>query len=260
MLSRKEVHNALDTLLYNEAETIIKKAEEEGVTLRLLGSIAFRCHCPRYSHFHEFMNRKLTDIDFASYTRENYRVDKLLRELGYTTQSYIQATVATLGRSIYWKKENQKVKVDIFWDELKMNHNIEFRNRLELDNPTIPLSELLQEKLQIVKLNWKDVKDTVMLLVEHDVAEKYVDRETIDLSGIIKRASKDWGYYYTFTTNLKKIQGKILEIQIISDKERSMLDERILRIINAMEKVPKSIGWKMRSKIGPKKRWYNEVE
>jgi len=259
-LNRKDTHSTFDTILLEEAEKIIKKADEEGAIIRLMGAIAFRCHCSKYSNFHEFMDRKLTDIDLASYTSESSRVDRLLRNIGYVTQSYVQVAMATLGRSMYWKQDNKQVKVDIFWDELKMNHTINFRGRLELDRPTIPLSEMLQEKLQIVKLNWKDIKDTVMLLMEHDIAKQCKDQETIDLTPIIKKASNDWGYYYTFTTNIKKIQEKLSEIEVLSNAEKSVVQEKLSKILEAIEREPKSIGWKMRAKIGPKKRWYNEVE
>jgi len=259
-LNRKDAQSTFETILLEETEKIIKKADEEGIVIRLMGAMAFRCHCPKFSNFHELMDRKLSDIDLASYTSESSQVDRLLRNLGYVTQSYVQVATAMLGRSIYWKQDNKQIKVDIFWDELKMNHTINFRGRLELDKPTIPLSEMLQEKLQIVKLNWKDIKDTVMLLMEHDVAEQNKGRETIDLMPIIKRASKDWGYYYTFTTNIKKIQEKLSEIEVLSNAERSVVQEKLSKTLDAIEREPKSIGWKMRAKIGTKKLWYNEVE
>jgi len=255
-----EEEKELDKKLMIEAEKVIKKADEESIILRLMGSLAFRLHCPKYMSYFDSLNRRLTDIDFASYSSERPKVERLLEELGYITQSYVQVASATFGRSIYWKKNDEKIKVDIFWDKLKMSHEINFVNRLHLDKPTIPLSELLQEKLQIVKLNMKDVKDTIILLLEHDVATKTTDRETIDLSPILKRVSKDWCYYYTFSENLRKIREILLRLEIFQDKEKSMVNEKIVTILDAFEKVPKTLGWKIRAKIGTKKKWYNEVE
>lgn len=253
-------HEDLDKQLMIEAEKITKRADEEDVVLRLMGSIAFRLHCPKYVPYLDSLDRKLTDIDFASYSSERPKVENLLEELGYTTQSYVQVTAATFGRSIYWKKNDKRIKVDIFWDKLRMNHEVNFLNRLHLDKPTIPLSELLQEKLQIVKLNMKDVKDTIVLLLEHDVAEKTTDREIIDLSTILQRVSKDWCCYYTFSENLKRIRKIMHELETLPNKEKSVVNERIVRILDAVEKVPRTLSWKIRAKIGTRKKWYNEVE
>lgn len=250
----------LDKQLMIEAERIIKKADEEDVILRLLGSIAFRLHCPKYGLYVDSLDRKLTDIDFASYSSERSKVENLLEELGYTTQSYIQLAASVFGRSIYWKKNDKRIRVDVFWDKLRMSHEVNFVNRLHLDKPTIPLSELLQEKLQIVKLGMKDVKDTAILLLEHDVAEKNVGKEIIDLFHILEIVSKDWCRYYTFSENLKKIRNILHELETLPNKEKSIVNKRIVRILNAFEKVPKKLSWKIRAKIGTKKKWYREVE
>ena len=246
--------------LLDESNRIIEEADRRKVTLRLLGSIAFRLHCPKFVQYLDRMDRKLTDVDFASYSKERGKVEKLLAELGYVTQSYALIAAATLGRSIYWKADDKELKVDIFWDRLSMNHTINFENRLEFDKPTIPLSEMLQEKLQIVKLNMKDVKDTIVLLLEHVLERNSNDRETIDLSPILKQASSDWGYYYTFTINLGKIQDHLREVGALSEQEKAIVQGRIEKMLEALETTPKSLAWKLRAKVGPKTKWYNEVE
>lgn len=48
---------------------------------------------------------------------------------------------------------------------------VKFQNRLHVDSPTIPLAELALEKLQIVRLNEKDVKDMLMLFAAHPVGD-----------------------------------------------------------------------------------------
>jgi hypothetical protein len=260
MIAVPQSSNDINRKLSNEANRIIQRANQDGVILRLLGSIAFRLHCPKYVDRLDMMDRQLTDIDFASYSSERDKVEKLLISLGYMTQSYVLVATATLGRSIYWRGDDKELKTDIFWDRLNMNHTIDFKGRLELDNPTIPLSELLQEKLQIVKLNLKDVKDTIVLLLEHEVAKGSSDIETIDLAPILENVSGDWGYYYTFTMNLKKIRDHLHQQGILSEQEKSIVDGKIAFILEAIESAPKSLRWKMRAKVGPSKKWYNEVE
>jgi len=246
--------------LLEEAERILSLANERHIILRIMGSIAFRMHCPRFVKYLDRMERKLTDVDFASYSRERDKVEKLLGRLGYVTQSYVSVAAAGLGRSIYWRPDNKDLKVDVFWDRLAMNHTIDFEGRLECDAPTLPLSELLQEKLQIVQLNLKDVKDTIVLLLEHEIAEKSNDREIIDLRPILKETSSDWGYYYTFTMNLQRIRGVLRESEYLSDSDRAVVDQRIGSMIDAIERVPKSLSWKLRARVGAKTKWYQEVQ
>ena len=246
--------------LSTEADRIVRIASDKNVTLRLLGSIAFRLHCPKYVHYLDMMERQLTDIDFASYSKEKSKVEKLLEELGYTTQSYVLVAAAAFGRSIYWRKDDKELKVDIFWDRLSMNHTVDFSRRLERDRPTIPLSEMLQEKLQIVKLNMKDVKDTIVLLLEHEAAKESKDVETIDLAPILQNGGNDWGYYYTFSTNLKKIQELLREQQMLTVEEKATVDKRISTLLEELEKVPKSLRWRLRAKVGTSSKWYTEVE
>jgi len=80
-----------------------------------------------------------------------------------------------------------------------------FLKRLEIDYPTISLADLLLEKMQIVKLNEKDILDTIVMLREHDVGEG--DKETINSDRVSGLLSDDWGFYYTVTTNLGKIKS-----------------------------------------------------
>jgi hypothetical protein len=223
----------LNGKLIEEANRIIHSADAKRVTLRLLGSIAFRVHCPKFVRYLDMMDRQLTDIDFASYSDERSQVEKLMDEHGYITQSYVLVAAASFGRSIYWKQNNKELRADIFWDRLSMNHTIDFKERLELDSPTVPLSELLAEKLQIVKLNMKDVKDTIVLLLEHEAKENN-GQDSIDLSPILLNVSTDWGYYYTFSTNLKKIQENLQNFDMLTADEKATVNKRIASMQEAL--------------------------
>jgi len=59
------------------------------------------------------------------------------------------------------------LNVDVFADELYFCHRIPFKDRLDLDSPTICTTDLLLEKMQIVEINLKDFKDTVVLMLDH---------------------------------------------------------------------------------------------
>ncbi len=239
-----------------EALKIVKAGQEKGITLRLMGAIAVKLHCPGSSHILQGMERSLTDIDLMSYGRHNPKVRSLFVELGYTPNDRI---IAFYGRERHiYDSEEKGWHVDVFFDQLKMCHTIDFRRRLELDYPTITPTDVLLEKLQIVKINPKDVKDTIVLMREHDIGKG--EKDTIDGPYVSGLLSSDWGFYYTVTENLKKINGFLPEFEVLTEEDRANVGGKIGSLLEEIEGVPKSLKWKLRAKVGPKKKWYNEVE
>jgi hypothetical protein len=123
---------------------------------------------------------------------------------------------------------------------------------------TIPLEEMVLQKLQIVQINDKDFKDLSVLFLEHDVAESSGD--SIDANFIADLFSKNWGFYYTSTTNLNKFKSYLSEIPELTDDNKSVIRRRTDRLMTVIEKAPKTMAWKVRAKIGTRMKWYNEVE
>ena len=241
-----------------EALGIVARAETKGLYLRILGSTAFRIHSPEYVSAHEAMNRPLTDVDFAAYSKQDRAIEAFLQGEGY------KLTVAALTPELFalrriFNHPSNGIHIDVFLDELNFCHKIPFQNRLEVDSPTIPLSELVLEKTQIVTLNQKDIKDMLILLAAHPVGDH--DKETINGKHIANLLSKDWGLYYTTTLSLDKIR-KGLEVyrQPFSDQDVQNINARIDVLLKMIEEAPKSVAWKIRAKVGPKVKWYNDVD
>ena len=246
-----------DKAFVEEAFRIIEKGKEKGIVFRLLGSIAVKHHSPKYRYLYDEMKRPLTDIDLMTYGKFREGMRKFFKDLGYETINPRFFALYGKKRQIYWSDE-KKWQVDIFFDELDMCHRVDFRNRLELDDPTITLTDILLEKMQIVKINPKDIKDTIIMLLEHDVGDN--EEETLNIKYISMLLSKDWGYYYTVTTNLKKVKDYIGEFSSLTDENRKVVSDRIDKILEKIENEPKSLKWKIRAKVGTKKKWYKEVE
>jgi len=240
--------------LFDEAMRIIERADEQGITLRLMGAIAIKHHCPEYRNLHETLGRELSDIDLVGYRREIEKADKLLGGLGFLKQLSVSMLIAN--RRIF-VHSSQKCTVDIFLDKLIMCHTIDFTNRLEVDHPTIPLAEMLLSKMQIVKLTEKDVKDAIILLREHKIGEG--DKETVNSKRIGDILSSDWGFYYTVTTNLQKVKNLVTTYDALSEKDKADVASKVDMLSKAIEEKPKTLGWKLRAKVGTKKIWYREV-
>jgi len=239
-----------------EANRILDAAKHEGVLLRLLGALAFHIHCPKFSYMQEMLGRSFTDIDFASYRQESSRISKLFVELGYQYDVRVRALFGS--RLVFNDATGTSRHCDVFLDKLEFCHDIDFHDRLEVDYPTIPLVELLLEKMQIVKLNEKDAIDTMMLLREHQIGGS--DDETVNADRLAKLTSRDWGLWKTITTNLQNVKGAAQNNQKLSDEDRKDIDPKITALLKCIDYEPKSRGWKIRAQIGEKRKWYRDVD
>jgi hypothetical protein len=112
--------------------------------------------------------------------------------------------------------------------------------------------------MQIVRLTEKDVKDSIVLLLEHDVGEG--DKETTNSTYVSGLLSDDWGFYYTVATNLNKIKMQVDAFDVIPEEEKQRVKHNVDSLLNAIDEHPKSLRWRMRARIGTKKQWYNDVE
>jgi hypothetical protein len=247
----------------DEAAAIIAAAEERGIQLRLLGAIAVIKHCPEFIWLHEATKRELTDIDFVAYGKQRPNVGDLLTGMGYASKGGGAGGVTMevwTGREIYVDPRGQRHSVDIFYDKLDFCHAVEFKGRLELDSPTIPLTDIVLEKLQIVEINEKDLKDLMIMFLEHPVnAAGNGGREEIDGDYIAKRFANDWGFYYTANLNFDKVLSFLPRYAAFTPEHRETIGARIAELREAIERKPKSLGWKARARVGPRKKWYRDV-
>lgn len=248
------------SVFIDEALSCVRDAEKEGIILRIMGGMGIYLHSQEGKQLWEKLSRLgekvFTDIDFASYGRYRVKIFDFFRKRGYDVDQRLFMHYG-VKRHIYFG--GRVPMIEVFFDKLEMSHTINFDGRLEADSPTIPLAELLLQKMQIVKINEKDIKDAVVLLMAHDVGE--TDRETINLEALTRAGlTSDWGFYYTVTTNLQKVKEFVLNTTTLEENNKSVIKERIDKILNYIERQPKTLSWKLRAKIGTKKQWYNEVE
>ncbi len=240
----------------DEALRIIELGEKEGLILRLMGAIAVKLHCPKYEHLYGEMERRLTDIDYATYGKYREAMGAFFKRLGYTPNEQVIAFYGKQ-RHIYWSEKDQW-QVDLFFDELDMCHKVDFRGRLELDKPTITLADIMLEKMQIVRINEKDVKDTIIMLLEHGIGD--TDDDEINGAYIADLLHNDWGYYHTVTTNIRKVSDFTERYESLSAEEKDKVRKEAKALLALIERTKKSARWKLRSRLGTKVKWYKEVE
>jgi hypothetical protein len=262
-----------------EAEKIVEDANKKDMILRILGGLGIAIYCRDFRDFALRLGRvgtgtaerqEYSDIDLISYSKQRERVKAFFGEIGYAKRRATLSSAAS-ERQIYYHPKGW-FSVDVFFDKLLVaNHPIDFRERLELDYPTVTVTDFLLEKVQIWEaFSAKDLKDCMLLLKAHDVKERG-EKENIDAAYVAKLLSTDWGFWYTATTNLKRIHRFVSELdtfgseaginpQQISANDREEIAGRVETLLQAIDREPKSFAWRMRAKVGTKKKWYNPVE
>lgn len=239
-----------------EAKRVVETARERDVTLRVLGAIAFYMQCPEYNWIQRETKRLYTDIDYAAYSSQQKQVEKLFADLGYEEDVSLKV-VPGVKRAIFHSR-TQPWHSDVFYDELDFSHRIELKGRLDLDERTLSLVDLLLEKMQIAQLNEKDAIDTAMLLREHDVG--LPGPGVIDAEYLAHLMKSDWGFWRTLTENLDKVRSLIDGYAALSDSDRQDIRDKIARMLDRVESEPPTTRWKLRAKIGERKKWYRDVD
>lgn len=250
-----------DEAILSEALRLVDEAEKEGITLRIIGAAAVRLKCTAFRDLHKSF-RQLTDVDYMSYWKYDRKVDSFLEKQGYEPLRSAVTPGLFVGRRVYNDKTGQnRSHIDVFFDELDMCHKVDFRGRLEIDKPTISLTDLILEKTQIVEINEKDLKDLCIIFAQFPLSEKD-SSDSINKKYIAKILAKDWGFWYTVTTNIDKVRkyiDKYTQQGIFKEEDKATVLQRTQELREAIDKEGKSFGWKMRSKVGTKKIWYNPV-
>lgn len=240
----------------DEVRRVVEAADGAGLTLRLLGSLAFQVHCPRFGHLQAEMGRAYTDLDFAGYGRQAKGVREMLAALGYQEDREV-FVVTEGGRAIFENPEN-RLHLDVFFEKLDFCHVIPWHGRLEMDSPTLPLAELLLEKMQIVQINEKDVIDTILLLLEHGLGED--DRETVNLVRVAGLCAADWGLWRTVTMNLDKVRVLAAGYSQLTEDQVKHIADQVQAILDRIEAEPKPMAWRLRARVGDRVKWYKDVE
>ena len=248
-----------------EGKRLVAEADKRAIQLRLLGGVAIRIHCSEFQDVATKLMRlgegqqEYTDLDFMSYAKFRKNMMKEFFEaMGYEKRPTTMSTAATQ-RQIYFHPKGW-FYVDVFYDKLlAANHPLDFRERLELDSPTLTPTDLLLEKLQIVFPDAKDAKDMLLLLRAHDVSLQE-EKNKINGGFIASLLASDWGFWYTVTTNFDRLKQYLADTKLLEGEDLQDVTTKLDALRQAVDNQPKTAGWKMRSTIGAKKRWYNPVE
>lgn len=240
-----------------EADILQGEAERMGVTLRLIGSLAVSIRCETTRHLAEILGRRVPrDIDFVGYSAQSEPIERLFESRGYVLHPAVRHSREWgVKRLIYTDSAGHKV--DVFLDDLVMAHTITFAGRLEGDQRTVCLADLLLSKLQIHRITENDLIDLVVLL---GAAGFGPGEDQIDLAYIVGIMAADWGFHRTTLANLAKLDEALERYTALSPDVAASVRARARQLAEAIEAVPKTTRWRLRARIGTRVPWYEDVE
>jgi hypothetical protein len=243
---------AAASTLAQEGRRISDEGASRGLNLRLSGGVAYFIHASDPALLEQLGRDPIRDLDFVGRADQRTAYKQLFQDLGYEINE--DMLLAGEGRRFLFEKAG--IDVDLFIDRLVMCHTIELRDRLTVRPLTLPLIDLLLQKLQIIDLTRKDMIDVISLAAGHDLGSGEDDIDVGYAEGLL---GNDWGFYHTSMLNLDRISTYVASAPL-EPGVREAVEDRLGRFADAIEAAPKSRKWKMRARVGTRKKWYEDVE
>ena len=250
--------------MVDEARSIVDAARERGLVLRLYGGLAVRAWCEVVA----FCARDYSDFDLIGLRAQRGGIRRLFTELGFVENPLF--TQATHGHQLQFVRPcvhgtgddglpvHPDDHVDVFLDTFRMDHELGLKDRLHLDEYTVPVSDQLLTKLQVHTQDEKDVRDTITLLKDLEIDEDE-GPGVISLSYIAARCADDWGLQHDVERSLARAEAMLPGYALADDEERRAR-EGLARLRRALASAPKSLRWKLRARVGERRPWHNPVE
>jgi hypothetical protein len=247
-----EAQTARALVLNGEVRSFISTARKQGVVLRATGDTAIRLRCPSADRMALSLGDKI--LDLAGQARHSAQINDVLESFGYLPERRFNFLHGK--QRLRYVHPEKQLGVEVFLDVLNSYHQLDFANRLDLDEDTIPLVDLLLWKLQFVELEEDDLRAIYIIVYDHELGGPG-ESNKIDTTYIIDLCANDWGWYKTVTTNLEKSMALA---ESYSGDESTVFLERARRLLQMIEEAPKSGRWQLRARVGESVRWYETPE
>jgi hypothetical protein len=239
--------------LIEEGRDLVAAADARGLAVRLIGGVAIRLVLG--DRFDPALERPVQDIDAITRRRDARGLETLLGERGWESAREFNALNGA--RRLLFHDPASDAQVDVFVEAFEMCHTLPLADRLDSPGPALAATDLLLTKLQIVELNAKDRNDLYALLGGAGLAAG--DPAAIDPGRVAELTAADWGLHHTLELNLRRLADSVGE-DGAATRDRDAITEAIEAISVAMEEAPKRQAWKLRARLGERKRWYDDPE
>lgn len=244
-------------LMVAAGRALVAAAAAGGVAVRLLGGVAIWIRGSAAAR--AALGRDYPDIDLVAHKKQSRQLRAVLEKRGLDPERVFNATHGAR-RLLYHGPPGDGADwhVDVFLDTFEMSHTLDLGARLETEPETLPAAELLLTKLQIAEVNRKDLADAAMLLWDHEPGDRDGPGQ-LNTARMAEVCGEDWGLYTTATGNLAACADLLSEL-VPARQARDRIAGRIGAVTGALEAAPKTVGWRMRARVGRRVRWYQVPE
>ena len=225
--------------LASEVLALVELAAAAGIEARVLGGLGILLHDAHL--LARGGSRPINDMDIIIPSGQHRAVGDALMAHGYRPEERFNALNGHRRLLFHGPLADLDVLVGMF----EMCHRIDMGPRLQLDSPSLPVADLLLTKLQIVKLNEKDVVDIVDLVAGHELGHGQGD--WIDVDRLETLVHDDWGLWRTLTGTVKTV---------LATSPSRVVQERLAAIQELLNQAPKSRRWRLRARVGDRMPWY----
>jgi hypothetical protein len=242
--------------VHDEAVALVAEAAARGQVLRLVGSTGIRLHCPPAAAALDRLGRPAKDIDLVCRHEDRRGLRRLLEDRGWQVDRDL--LVAMEGRRYAFHHPGSGLELDVFVDRMEFCHTIELRDRLAGRELTVPVEDLLLQKLQIVRQTVTDRMDAAALLATHPVGEAADPGdpgEAIDPAYVAGLLARDWGFHHTATANLAALRDSPA-----GNGSAETVRGRVDALLGAIDAAPKSVRWRARARVGERMQWWQDVD
>ncbi len=242
-----------ESSLTQEARRLLAAAEGQQVPMRLLGGMGIRLLLG--DRMDPRLQRQIDDLDFITTRRGSREVERLLTQHGWVPEERFNALNGH--RRLLFHMPGAQHKVDVFVESFEMCHVLPLAERMQVHPQTLPAAELAMTKLQIVAINAKDMGDLYALFDALEVADH--DEGAINAARITQLTGADWGLHHTFELNLTRLIESVGSAGL-GQESTARIRGRLEDLQRALQSAEKSRAWRLRARIGERKRWYEEPE
>jgi hypothetical protein len=252
-MSSVQDEETIERSLELEALRLLTEAKERELPIRLLGGMGIKLLLG--ARMDPLFSREIDDLDFITTRRASRAVERFLDDAGWEPQRRFNALHGNRRLMFYDPRTDRRV--DVFVGSFQMCHSLPLLERMLVGQRTLPAAELLISKLQIVRMNAKDMGDLYALLNGLQVAEH--DHDAINAAAIAKLTGADWGLHHTCELSLARLLTGLCA-GALPEEHAARIAGRVRRLQQALQEAPKSRAWRVRARIGEHKRWYEEPE
>jgi hypothetical protein len=235
--------------LRDEVTRVLDASAQDRLVLRVTGGLAVWLRCP--SAKRPPLERKFKDLDLVGRAGQAEPIAALLERLGYLPDKEFNQLHGHQ-RLYFWDPANKR-QLDVFIERIAMSHVLDLAGRVDLEDKTIPLADLLLTKLQVFETNEKDLKDAVAILVDHPIGNNGIDPDRV-----AEVLASDWGWWRTATATLDKVIAYSDNLDHFDGAET--VTRRVEELRARIDQAPKSVKWRLRAKVGERIRWYELPE